>query len=650
MSLLRQLFLSVSAVFLLVLAGVQVIYVLNARSFLQQQLESHAQDAATALGVSLAPAMLAGDRALMETAVGPVFDRGFFESIKVISPHGEVVVEKVLARRPPEVPAWFAALVVLEAPSNESMISSDWRQLGRVIVTSHPNFAYRQLWRTSVETLFVLALIYALALWAMRLFLKAILNPLAQIRRAAHAISERDFVTISVQPSAPELRAVVGAINSMSGKLRDIIAAEVARAEQLRREAMQDPVSDLDNRRGFERQIGELLQPHNEAYSGALFLLELNAFKAFNRQHGFRSGDELIGHVGRALAEVWSGRHAIRARLGGATFALALENVDFEEASDLAAGACAHLGLALAEQGYAAEVTFNCGVSHFEGDKPSLSVLLASADMALVKAQSRDADAFELLHAAGDAREQRGSQYWKHQISGALQENRIVLFTQPVLPIGGGAPLQQEVLGRLVDERGETIDATQFLPMAVRHNLVEALDRKVIGGLVSRLAGARAPATQYAVNVSARSIQDAGFVAWVGETLRAHPPLAARLVFEISELGIVQDVEAARNFARTLRAAGARFAADNFGLHRDALRYLQVLMPEYIKLSRGFFENLPQSPEDQFFIGSVVRIAQPLGIEVIAQAIETESVLPLLRELGVAGYQGYVTGKPVRLG
>lgn len=649
MSLFRQLLFSVSAVFLLVLAGVQVIQVLNARNYLQQQLESHSQDAATALGLSLATVMPSGDKALVETVAGPVFDRGFYASIKVLSASGEVLVAKELPRRPPEVPAWFARLVVLEAPATESLISANWRELGRVVVASHPNFAYQQLWRTSMETLWLLLAVYAAALGVVGLFLKAILKPLVQIRRTAQAISERNFTTIAAEPSAPELREVVRAINSMSANIRTIIADEVARAEAFRREAFHDPVSGLDNRRSFEQQLGELLRPRGEAHSGALFLLDLNAFKAFNQRHGFRDGDELLAHIGRALAEVWGPRHAVRARLGGATFALAVENLDFESARKLAESACAHLELALAEQGYTPEVSFGCGVCHFEGHKPSLSALLAGADMALIQAQNSGAIACEVLHAEGDERNERGSQYWKRVIASALEEDRIALFAQPVLPIGGGAPLHQEIMGRLIDEQNQPVAAEQFLPMAVRHNLVERLDRKVLERLARYLAEKGAREGGYALNVSARSIQNAAFVAWLGDLLQARPAVAPRLVFEMTEIGVVRDVDAASRFARLLRAAGAGFAMDNFGVHGDAFRCLQLLMPNYIKLSRGFFDDLVQNREDQFFIASMVKIARPLQIRVIAQAIEDAALVPLLQGLGVDAFQGYASGMPARI-
>jgi len=648
MTLFRQLLLTVSMVFVLVLAGVQIIYVMNARSYLQQQLDSHSQDAATALGLSLATVMPGGDRALIETVIGPVFDRGYYQSITVLSTQGDVLVSKTLGAQPLDVPAWFTRLVVLQAPSNESLISAGWRQVGRVIVTSHPNFAYQQLWRTTLETLGLLVALYLAALWVVHMFLKAILRPLAQIRATAEAISERNFSTIVSQSKAPELRAVIVAINSMSGKIRHIIESEVRRAEQFRSAAFQDTVSGLDNRRGFEQQIDECLHPQSETYAGLLLLLEINDFKAYNQAHGFMRGDQLIAHAGRSLSEVWPGRHAVKARIGGATFALALVNVGLDEAQRLVAEACAHLELALAEQSYP-DVRFNCGASHFDDQRPDSHALLASADLALQQARTQRPNAYAVLRMEGDARQSKGSQYWKHEISSALDNNRIALFAQPVLPLDGGAPLHEEIVGRLIDEQGDIIAAEAFLPMAVRHNLVERLDQNVIGQLLRHLDAEPTSVRCYALNVSARSIQDSSFTQWVAEILRDHRTLAPRLIFEISEIGVVQDIEAAQRFARLLRTAGAQFAVDNFGLHRDAFRYLQSLMPNYIKPSRGYFENLNANPQDKFFIASVVKIAQPLDIRVIAQAIEDAAIVPVLKTLGLAGYQGYATGRPTRI-
>ena len=185
MTLFRQLFIGASLLFLLVLAGVEAIYLANARLYVQQQLESHSQDAATSLALWLGTVKPFEDRALIETVVNTTFDRGYYQSIRVVSVRGETLVEKHLAPAQGDVPAWFARLFPLHPPSAEAMISSGWRQLGRVLVTSHPNFAYLQLWHTGVQTLILLVVVYALALLALRFFLATILRPLSEVERAA---------------------------------------------------------------------------------------------------------------------------------------------------------------------------------------------------------------------------------------------------------------------------------------------------------------------------------------------------------------------------------------------------------------------------------------------------------------------------------
>jgi EAL domain-containing protein (putative c-di-GMP-specific phosphodiesterase class I) len=253
------------------------------------------------------------------------------------------------------------------------------------------------------------------------------------------------------------------------------------------------------------------------------------------------------------------------------------------------------------------------------------------------------------LHAAHDDRNERGSQFWKRLIQRALDDERIALFSQPVLAIDGGARVQHEIMGRLLDEQGEPVSAEQYLPMAARHNMVERLDRKVIERLARHLAERGTGGESYALNVSARSIQNRDFLMWLEQLLRARRAVAPRLVFEMTELGVVRDMDAASRFAQLLRAQGAGFAMDNFGLHGDAFRCMQALRPSYIKLNRGFFDDLAQKRDDQFFISSMVKIARPLQIRVIAQAIEDIALLPLLQSLGIDAYQGYAGGKPARI-
>lgn len=202
MTLYRQLFIGVSLLFFVLLAGVEAIYLANARAQIQEQLGSQAQDAATSIALQLATLKSLEDRTLVETLVNPVFDRGYFREIRVVSVGGEVLVRRVLAPAQGDVPEWFARLLPLDAPGAQSLVSSGWRELGRVVVASHPNFAYQQLWHIGLQTILWLLLIYAAVLAAVVGFLAMLLRPLQEIERAAVAIGERDFRTIDFVPRA----------------------------------------------------------------------------------------------------------------------------------------------------------------------------------------------------------------------------------------------------------------------------------------------------------------------------------------------------------------------------------------------------------------------------------------------------------------
>ena len=297
----RQLLAGVSLIFLLALAGVGWIYLANARVYLQEQLESHAQDTSTSLGLSLGTVLARGDPALAETVINAVFDRGYYERIVFVSVSGETLVRKELSPAESGVPAWFVALLPLRAPTAESLVSAGWRQIGRVKVTSHPRFAYRQLWQTGIETAGWLAAIYALALLAMRAFLGGILRPLEQIGRAAIAIGERDFAKVSFAPRSRELRRVVAAINSLSEKVRAALEAEARRADRLQREVFVDPLTGLWNRPGFTQQFDTRVRDERDVFSGLVALLEFDDFARFNRENGYARGDELLKRIAAAI-------------------------------------------------------------------------------------------------------------------------------------------------------------------------------------------------------------------------------------------------------------------------------------------------------------------------------------------------------------
>lgn len=646
MTLFRQLLLGVSLLFLFLLAGVEAIYLSNARTQLQQQLGAQAQDAATTLALRLASPGAIDDPVLVETMMSPLFDRGYFREILVVSVEGKVVARKTLPPGGGEVPEWFVTLFPIDPPGAQSLVSAGWRELGRVIVVSQPHFTYLQLWRTGGQTIAWLLLGYVLAVAAAIAFLTMLLRPLREIERAAVAIGERDLVTIAARPRARELARVVQAINQMSGRIHRVMAEEAARGETYRRDAFIDPLTTLSNRRGFEQQMQLLTQSRSDVYSGALALVEIREFGEFNARVGYRRGDEVLAKLAAALAAACDGRTAVCSRLGGAGFSFAAVNLGRDELDGLVEAACTRLEQVIAGEGLEAELHFHCGATYWEGPLPKVPALLAAADAAVATARGAGENAREIE--SFDQALSLGSQDWRDLIVGCIEGDRIALFAQEAFGIADRKPLHVEVTARLFRPGEEPIPASHFLPMAVRHGLVGQLDCRVFEKLLDHCART-ADTGRIAFNVAAWTIADAQSSRSLLGLLETHAALARRVTFEMTEFGAMLDLDLTRRFGNEVRHRGAQFALDNFGMRQDTLKLVNALRPEYIKLSAGYSREIADSLDCRFLVSSLVRITRPLGIDILAQAVENDSLLPLFAELGIAGYQGYVVSKPVRI-
>jgi diguanylate cyclase (GGDEF)-like protein len=642
MTLFRQLFIGTSITFLILLAVVEGIYISNARVYMQQQLTSHAQDVATSLGMVLPSAMAEKDVLRAEITVNAVFDRGFYRSIVVVNTKGEKLIERMLAPAPPGVPDWFTKIFPMYAPSAESLITKGWQQLGRVIVTSHPNFAYKQLWGSMVEATSVMIGLYLLALFAIRLFLKRILRPLAEIENLAHSISQREFTRIAKLPRARELRSVVKAINSMSGKLREMIAHEVRQAIRFRDESRHDALTGLENRRGFEQHAHALLESGDDLASGALLMLQLSDFQAFNINNGYKAGDALLKAAAHGLRSVSPENDLLRCRINGATFVVMAFNIDRAEAALLGDRLCAALSGPVHDYPSDPALTYGCGGVYFSSQKVTLTALLAQCDRILLQAMAGGVGV-SLLEDVKDSDAGKGAQYWKQLIEDAVKLGRVFLLAQPVKYFADAPHGLYEVVGRLKNQEDELVPAGQFIPMADRYQLTPLFDLSVLKRLTGRML-AHGGKDVFAINLSIHSIHDAELLSWLNVVMRNYPAVARCMVFEFTEFGLVQDRTGVNQFVADIRALGGEFAVDNFGLHHTAFEYLQSLKPVYVKLSPAYVRALQDNIENQFFISSVVNITRSLDIRTFVLGVEDASVLPMLRELGVDGYQGYVNG------
>ena len=640
MTLGRQLAYAISAIFLIALIGVETIHLRSAHTHLQRQLESLAQDAATSLGLSLGTLLRAPDPVLAETIIKPAFDRGHYARIDFLSATGDLVVGKVLPAEEGKYPAWFVDLFPLESPTAESLVSAGWRQLGKVRVTVHPRYAYEQLWATARDTVLYMLIIYAAALLALRLFLRSVLRPLAAVEAAAQAISSRNFVTLKLKPSTRELARVVEAMNTLSHKVNEAIEAESRRAEKLHAVAYGDPVTGLLNMRGFSARFESAYEGEHEPFSGVLALVELADLGAINRQLGPDRCDDLLRSVYLQMDETARAAGGFAGRWTGALTILALPQLRGGAARERLSALRTQAILALKEFGLDRAERVYCAAVEAGRGHTTLRTLARRAEEAVLGAREA-ADGVVVFDAASPGEGGEADPF--EVVRDALAARRLALFGQTAYRMSDHRALHTEILSRLRDAAGNEITAAQFMPIIAAHGLGEQFDRTVIERVIE--AG-RPRGEALSVNVSMRSAEQPGFVAWLAQLLAREPAMARRLTFEIAEHGVAKNPEAGLAFAQAVSRAGAGFAIDNFGVHRDSLILVQRLKPVYIKLAGAHTPRMVADAGTRFFAESLVRAARQLDIPAIAQAVEEDATFQVLGALGFAGYQGHLIGRP----
>jgi len=234
---------------------------------------------------------------------------------------------------------------------------------------------------------------------------------------------------------------------------------------------------------------------------------------------------------------------------------------------------------------------------------------------------------------------------WVREIQAALAEDRFVLHAQPIVDLRTGAVVQHELLLRMRSATGELIAPGEFLPAAERYGAIREIDRWV----VARGAELAAGGMHVEINLSGVSMGDPTLIAEIDRELLRTGADPSRLVFEITETAIIDDVETARRLAESLRERGCRFALDDFGTGFAGISSLKTLPLDYLKIDREFVCDLSISETDRQVIGASIHLARAFGLKTIAEGVEDQATLDLLRTLGVDFAQGYFLGRPAAI-
>ncbi len=647
MSLSKRMVLAMTLLILVVFIGTLSISVITTRNYLNQQLQITSQDTATSIGRSVADSIAKQDKEKLQVILSAIFDHGYYSKIEIRNMDGEVLA--VRRQKKPShknVPDWFVNFIPLTVPTGrQEIISSDFIQLGEVLVSAHPGLAYKELWDTFVRNVYWVLIAGLLALGTVLWLIRYLLKPLRNLEHQANEIAAGNFVVQQDLPDTPELRRVVSTFNRMSVKVSKMLQAQTELTERMRVRAYQDALTGVNNRRYFAEQLDHLLKTPEEFVSGALMLVEISDFKSYNQKHGYIKADELL----KETAEILSANAArisntCLARVSGASFSLLAPNVNIDEIKALADSLKADFESLHSRMKIDGIATIHIGIAVYDGNQDSAE-LLSMADMALRAAQVRGPNSWHIYDEPNLTQSNiRGASAWKQVIKTMIREKNLTLHFQPVKSLTDMQIMHYEVLARMPDVDGNLVNAGTFLPMVQRHGMASGVDLVIIEKLLDVMGDENQ--VKYAVNISRASLEDGRFIDWLVDTIGQFPGRAQSLIFEVQEYSVASHLATIRENIDRIRAIGCEFSLDHFGSGSPDFGYLLNTKIDYIKIDGSYIHSINHNEDNRFFIKSITEIAHGLDIQVIGEYVETAQEWKTLQQLNLDGALGHFVGKP----
>ncbi len=649
MTLYRQIVIIIAIVLSLIFSGVFWINIKTTRNYLQEQLDSHAQDTATSLGLSLSPHMKSNDMAIIESMIDAIFDRGYYKSIRLVDMNNEVLVSRSLPIEQSNIPSWFTDNIRLETPLRKALVTSGWRQGGVLYVQSHPGFAYRELWYLVMEMLIWVFILFvtlsALGLLAIRIILK----PLEDVERQAMEITEKKFNTVSVIPKTRELRNVVTAMNYMTQKLKSIFQEQLDNAIHWKSEASEDIVTGLYNRRFFDSALKSWLQSTEDNHLGIIYHVHLNGISQINDVYGMEKGDEFLRDVANILRETLLGKgDALLTRYTGSSYIFIASGEQVVDKESLAEDLLEEIkGMfrqryPVSEQGCKINIYACRAGEEIEDIQFTLNEALQKSgfitgyDYSVIKGGSMD-------------RKKITMNEWDEIFTNTLTNRKIHIMVQGVESTADiNKEVHREVLMRISSDVYGLLTAGEFLSKAEYLNKQMDLDKLIIEKVLESNAVTESN-IPLAVNLSIQSFENTEFRQWLLKKLEEDENSARKIAFEVSEVTILNSGGDTLNFISGLRQLGSQFGIDHFGTNEATFSYMQSIRPDYIKIDGAYGIDVETNQEHQFFIRTLVSAAHSLDILVITEMVTNAQQKNILTDIGVDGLQGFYIEKPVQM-
>lgn len=439
----------------------------------------------------------------------------------------------------------------------------------------------------------------------------------------------------------------------------EVVFQDVTHEKSLQKElsynATHDSLTGLLNRREFERILNQYMQEFkSKGTQYILCYLDLDFFKIINDSSGHVAGDAFLQRIANLFRQRLR-KTDVLARLGGDEFGILLLNDSLIAAKKV----CQQLidmvnSISFQWNNKTHRIGVSIGMVLMSDDMLSASQLLSAADMACYSAKAEGRN--QLFVYKNDKKlslEKHHGVIIANAVQDAFENNRFVLYAQKIIPVNSKTVINPpiEILLRMVNEQNEIIEANAFVVTAERFNLMASIDRWVLIQLLEKYdqALSKLSPMSISINLSANSLNSPGFLDFLLPLIKKSALPPERLCFEITETAAMNHIDRTINIVRELQRIRCKISLDDFGVGLSSFSYVKSFSVDFIKIDGSFIKNLVNSDVDKTIVQTINDMAHRLGIQTIAEYVETKKILTIISDIGVDYAQGYAIGRPMPL-
>ncbi len=472
--------------------------------------------------------------------------------------------------------------------------------------------------------------------WAAVRLSRGIARPLQSLAEAARAYAGGAVAKVKVE-GAVEVRSLASSFNAM-------VDAVEEREQQIMHASLHDALTGLPNRRFFIEKLDRAVARQNENYRTMVAFIDVDDFKAINDAMGHPFGDALLRSVAQGLQDKLE--DAMIARFGGDEFGLLLDGLDpTTDFTALARTLEATLNREMTIDGRSILVSASVGIAIGPNDAETSDALLKSADLALYRAKSDGKGAYHFFEPELDAEASRRRRM-EIDLRRAIRDGDFELYFQPLFSISENRVKGFEALMRWPHKEHGMISPATFIPIAEDSGMIVQLGEWAVRE-ACRQAALWPADISVAVNISPRQLVADGLATCVAQALAQSGLPASRLELEITESVFIGNVERTLKILHSLQSLGVRVALDDFGTGYSSLSYLRSFPFDKIKIDQSFVRALEEGGSAHAIIRAITTLAEALGMETLAEGVETQELSDALKAEGCDMIQGYLISRPI---